>query len=321
MSKLLSALAHSDAQRAPATLPSGAAFRSEPARKAANPWLFPALGFALPVAGVLGYLALQQSEVNTVPKRQAPVELASATQAPVIPEVVSSNRLETDNPLEAAPQLLDASLPGEKAVSTAANYVYPRGIEPLDYPQLYTEPLPSQSGPGFRVSQSQPLPARLTVNKEPNGWDSEVMPVAQPVTTSPQTADEVWDLEALDYSELSPQLATQLRAAIAATGDGETLPQLLQEERLPSMPEPQAPLSAVTIGELPSSVQDRIPHLNFQTHIYSSAADSRWVKVNGSEAYEGDEIAPGVVLRRIEPREVVFDFESYLISMPALSEW
>ena len=151
--------------------------------------------------------------------------------------------------------------------------------------------------------------------------DSEAMPAAQPVNTSPQSADEVWDLEALDYSELSPQLATQLRAAIAATGEGETLPQLLQEDRLPAMPEPQAPVSAISIGDLPASVQDRIPHLNFQTHIYSSAANSRWVKVNGSEAYEGDEIAPGVTLRRIEPRAVLFDFESYLISMPALSEW
>ena len=133
MSKLLSALAHSDAQRAPATLPSGAAFRIEPTRKASNSWLFPTLGFALPVAGMLGYLALQQTQANTVPAPPIPAPQASVTQVSVDPEVVPATLLQADPNMAFAPQLLDASLPDQEAVSTAGNVVYPQGIEPLDY--------------------------------------------------------------------------------------------------------------------------------------------------------------------------------------------
>lgn len=314
MSKLLSALAQSDAQRAPATLPSGAAYRTGSAPKQVNPWLLPGVGFALPVIGMLGYLFFQQQQ-----EAMAPQPYTAETQAAVVPEAIV-RQVPTPTP-DNAP---DTALAPVLVTTDTAQY--PQGIERLDYPQFYAEPLPRQAGQPYRVSYSQPATASVQAASEPNGWDSE--PVPLPSSSEPSTnrsvanaVDDSWDLGALDYSELSPQLASQLRAAIAATGDGETLPQLLQEERLPPMPEPEAPLSAVNVGDLPASVQDRIPHLNFQTHIYSSSADSRWVKVNGSEAYEGDEIAPGVVLRRIEPREVLFDFESYLISMPALSEW
>ncbi|MGR5065350.1 general secretion pathway protein GspB [Photobacterium sp. DNB22_13_2] len=307
MSKLLSALAQSDAQRASATVSSRAAYRTGLAPKQANPWLLPGLGFALPVIGILGYLSLSsQADVKPVPVRQAVA--ASVT----IPEAVQSAAVPVSVP--------DTILPPEADIVPVA-LAYPQGIESLDYPQLYTEPLPSRSivpqRARYNQMQSSSLPVELAAN-EPSGWDSDPIPVGR---AAERSVNDSWDLDALDYSELSPELASQLRSAIAATGDGETLPQLLQEERLPSMPKPQEPMDAVSIGALPASVQDRIPALNFQTHIYSSAPNSRWVKVNGSEAYEGDEIAPGVTLRRIDPREVVFDFESYLISMPALSEW
>ncbi|WEM41983.1 general secretion pathway protein GspB [Photobacterium sp. DA100] len=318
MSKLLSALAQSDAQRTPATPPSVGAFRSGPAAKPATPWLLPGVGFALPVIGMLGYLFFQQqqTEPHKVPQPQAPEH-----QVAVASEVTWSR--------VSVPAAEGGPAPVLEPAAEIEVPKFPQGIEKLDYPQLYAEPLPSQQGQPYRARSPQTASVPVRAGSVPNGWDSEPAPlpasVELPVNSSARksgsSVDDSWDLEALDYSELSPQLANQLRAAIAATGEGETLPQLLQEERLPSMPEPQAPLSAVSIGDLPASVQNRIPSLNFQTHIYSSSADSRWVKVNGSEAYEGDEIAPGVVLRRIEPRAVVFDFESYLVSMPALSEW
>ncbi|MDV5171029.1 general secretion pathway protein GspB [Photobacterium rosenbergii] len=308
MSKLLSALAQSDAQRVPAALPSGAAYRTGPAPKQTHPWLLTGAGFALPVIGMLGYLFFQQQQTEIA---IAPLPHIADSQAAAI---------------EAAASVQPMSAPTLEVAAVTDALQYPQGIERLDYPQFYTEPLPHQTGQSYRVTYTQTSSTPVQAGSEPSGWDSAPMPLSTSVDQSfgrpaSNSADDSWDLEALDYSELSPQLASQLKAAIAATGDGETLPQLLQEERLPPMPEPQAPMSAVSIGDLPASVQDRIPSLNFQTHIYSSAANSRWVKVNGSEAYEGDEIAPGVTLRRIEPRAVVFDFESYLISMPALSEW
>ncbi|PSU30907.1 general secretion pathway protein GspB [Photobacterium lutimaris] len=302
MSKLLSALAQSDAQRASATVSSGAAYRTGIAPKQTKPWLLPGLGFTLPVIGILGYLSLQPPQADIKPVSQV---VAASVAMP-----------ETVQPVAVPVSVPDTVLSAVADVASLT-HVYPHGIERLDYPSLYTEPLPSlaRGARQARYNPTQPSPLPVT---QASGWNSEPIPVG---SSAVRPEADSWDLEALDYSELSPELASQLRSAIAATGDGETLPQLLQEQRMPAMPEPQAPMAAVPIGNLPASVQDRIPALNFQTHIYSSSPNSRWVKVNGSEAYEGDEIASGVTLRRIDPREVVFDFESYLISMPALSEW
>lgn len=176
----------------------------------------------------------------------------------------------------------------------------------LPYPEFHTEPLPSV---GQLLSEA-PIPSGRA---HPAPVTRDAVAVEAQHETAADTTE--WHLEELDYSELSPQLAAQLKSAIAATGEA--------PQPLPSLPTESAEpvVTAIALGELPASVQQRIPTLNFQTHIYSSSADSRWVKVNGREAFEGDEIAPGVTLRRIEPRQVVFDFESYLVAMPALSEW
>ncbi|UTV27399.1 general secretion pathway protein GspB [Photobacterium atrarenae] len=189
----------------------------------------------------------------------------------------------------------------QPAAATAAGE-----IRFLPYPEFHTEPLPSV---GQLLSEA-PIPSG-------RARPAPVTTDAVAVEAQHETAAEAteWSLDALDYSELSPQLAAQLKSAIAATDE--------VPKPLPSPPAERTEpvVSAIALGELPASVQSRIPALNFQTHIYSSSANSRWVKVNGREAFEGDEIAPGVILRRIEPRQVVFDFESYLVAMPALSEW
>lgn len=84
----------------------------------------------------------------------------------------------------------------------------------------------------------------------------------------------------------------------------------------------KAPKSnVIPIGLLPNTVQRLLPKMNFNQHIYSSTPTKRWVKVNGHERHQGDIIAPGVKLVKIESRDVILTFDGYEISMPALSEW
>ncbi|MDN3684261.1 general secretion pathway protein GspB [Vibrio sinaloensis] len=59
----------------------------------------------------------------------------------------------------------------------------------------------------------------------------------------------------------------------------------------------------------------------FQTHVYSSNPNKRWVKVNGTEFSEGDVIAQGVVLERIEQNLCQLRFEGEVIEVPALYDW
>lgn len=295
MSNLLNAIAQSEHQhKLQSPQPSQLAPAAAPRRFSS--WLLPAVLVAAPVAATVAYTQLVSpktaAEVHHVAAASPSVSPAQAAEpmTPAIPAVV----------LEAASHgVSDMNGDGGAAIRF------------LPYPELTTEPLPS-------------LNRQLASRTRELGSRPRIEPGSIPPVTGPEPEGEEWGLDELDYSELSPQLAAQLKSAIAAT---DSVPEPDQEIDSPApVPEvvqqPALPvIKAIALGDLPASVQNRIPKLDFQTHIYSSSADSRWVKVNGREAFEGDVIAPGVTLRRIEPRRVVFDFESYLVEMPALSEW
>lgn len=292
MSNLLNAIAQSEQQhqtRSPLVSP--------PARKAVasrrlSSWLLPTLLVITPVAGTVAYTQLTASKMTFANANM--VSPASAVTGPMTtqPEIV----------VKAEP---DRKIPKRDVLVLSEGA---SEIHFLPYPELQTEPLPSLN---------HQLVSRATRSASFPPARRDTQPVSEAKIISAQPMEVEWGLEGLDYSELSPQLAEQLKSAIAAT---DSIPlDTSTESDATAVTEPV--IAAVAVGELPASVQDRIPQLNFQTHIYSSTANSRWVKVNGREAYEGDEIAPGVTLRRIEPRKVVFDFESYLVEMPALSEW
>ncbi|UXI00965.1 general secretion pathway protein GspB [Photobacterium sp. TY1-4] len=289
MSNLLKAIAQSEQQHQQQPAPARYR-RSSPADASRRwpSWVAPTLLMLTPVAATLAYSSLLS---------------ASGEMSPV---VVPQPRM-VQGPVAQVHR--EVSTPAPHSTLVSADAV--GGVRFLPYPELRTEPLPV-AGSVSAVESAASGRGRPALAAELSAEPAAVIPVSG----EPQATDAAaWGLEGLDYSELSPLLAAQLKSAIAATDEA--------PKSLPSVPAQRAEpaLSTIALGELPAAVQSRIPTLNFQTHIYSSSANSRWVKVNGREAFEGDEIAPGVILRRIEPRQVVFDFESYLVAMPALSEW
>lgn len=110
-------------------------------------------------------------------------------------------------------------------------------------------------------------------------------------------------LEEIDLSELSPELALRIESALDASQpqrDQEHVSNLTQQAR---------------------HWQGKLPPLDFQTHVYSSNPAKRWVKVNGVEYREGDEIAQGVILERIEQTLCQIRFEGEVVEIPALYDW
>jgi type II secretory pathway predicted ATPase ExeA len=75
-----------------------------------------------------------------------------------------------------------------------------------------------------------------------------------------------------------------------------------------------------TLADMPTWVQNDLPSLSFEQHIYTSDGES-WVKVNGRERYEGDKITDKLVLNFIYAQKVVLTFKGEKFSMPALSTW
>ncbi|MBQ4847397.1 general secretion pathway protein GspB [Pseudoalteromonas sp. MMG005] len=77
---------------------------------------------------------------------------------------------------------------------------------------------------------------------------------------------------------------------------------------------------ATPIELLPIELQNSIPRLRYQAHIYATEADKRWIKLNNRDLYEGDSI--GVLqLLEITPEQALFDFDGYEFTLKAMQDW
>ena len=78
--------------------------------------------------------------------------------------------------------------------------------------------------------------------------------------------------------------------------------------------------SVSSLTQMPAWVQDGVPSIQFEMHIYASDGQG-WVRVNGRDRYEGDYIGRELLLSEIRPQEVVLSFRGEKFTMAALSSW
>ncbi|CAM4182112.1 general secretion pathway protein GspB [Vibrio neonatus] len=133
----------------------------------------------------------------------------------------------------------------------------------------------------------------------------------EPKKTTPQAADDEWDLSNLDLSQLSPELAGRVTHALDT-------PSSLDEQG------ERNSLDHIKVNELDKNVdryKGRLPALNLQTHMYASNPKHRLVKINGKELQEGDMINDQTKLVVISPRFIVVEFGGEKIQIPALYDW
>ncbi|QFT08752.1 general secretion pathway protein GspB [Vibrio sp. THAF190c] len=117
-------------------------------------------------------------------------------------------------------------------------------------------------------------------------------------------------LQGLDLTELSPELALKIESIL----DNSDSPPEVDIDQY--RPQPTVQLESHT-----QSLSGRLPSLNLQTHMYSSSAERRWVKINNKEVVQGDWITPEVQLIEVKPQSIVVEFEEQAIEIPALYEW
>ncbi|NRB68521.1 MAG: general secretion pathway protein GspB [Vibrio sp.] len=113
-------------------------------------------------------------------------------------------------------------------------------------------------------------------------------------------------LDGLDLSGLSPELAMRVESALESS----TTPEAKYDDS-----------KASDLAIHSRQWQGKLPPMNFQTHVYSSNPDKRWVKVNGIEYREGDWINNDIQLQHIEPQRSAILFKGSVIEVPALYDW
>lgn len=320
MSQLLTALKQSDKNNASQSSVGHAdgkmvkivhPMRAVKAQQSRVKWMMPIIIALLPAASIVAYKVYQQQIVGVT---AATTHQSSLVTAALPPSVLQAPKL----------QALDTP-----SAAVNAEVIF------MTYPDIVTEPLPINDGL-YVASPAYQSPSNVEEhNSEPREQDRDLGPsddlphnTAQHVIKATSTNDDPYKLDNLDLSALSPDIAAKLKSAIVAT-TGEHY-QDSEVDRSNADRNAIKPHSTVTktpkskvipIGLLPAAVQQQLPKMNFNQHIYSSTPAKRWVKVNGNERHQGDMIAPGVKLVKIESRDVILTFDGYEISMPALSEW
>lgn len=70
------------------------------------------------------------------------------------------------------------------------------------------------------------------------------------------------------------------------------------------------------MADLPVEIQRDLPRLAISGGVYSDNVAQRMLIVGGAVVNEGSEVAPGVVLEQIRPRQAVLRFRGWRYSVP-----
>jgi general secretion pathway protein B len=77
---------------------------------------------------------------------------------------------------------------------------------------------------------------------------------------------------------------------------------------------PEEPV--LNLRDLPEPIQRSIPPVTVGGYIYSKNAADRLLLVDKVLRHEGEEVAPGLVLEKLQPKQAVFNFKGYRYRIP-----
>lgn len=254
---------------------------------------------------------LSQKESGVVEKPTSAEEVqrtvAQTVTTPQVPIVTAA----PNNSMPLAGQLVYVQTPTgvQQMLLTPQGQYLPMSVNQASQGQTQNFSTQNNASSSFRSPSSQPQsvptqPAKRTLTAdELSKYKVLGKPLNQNVPAQPELNDEL---------DTVPD--TLKNAFAQAVNSTETTAdyEVTQGSRLSSRVQP--------VELLPDGLQSMLPSIKYQAHIYSSAADKRWIKLNGRELYEGESIGALKVLE-IAPDQSVLDFDGYEFSLKALQDW
>jgi general secretion pathway protein B len=114
----------------------------------------------------------------------------------------------------------------------------------------------------------------------------------------------------LDYSAVSNELQQRFELA---------LDESTKQHKLPSI---ESSTDGSDLHEMAQQFQQKVPDIRYDTHIYSSIAPERWIKINGNKLKEGQFDPQGKIqLLEIQPNRSIFRLGRQSFSLESLTDW
>jgi general secretion pathway protein B len=149
------------------------------------------------------------------------------------------------------------------------------------------------------LAQAVPVPASVPAAASP------AMPVAAPVPVPvPPAATAAPVHHARPVPE--PRQETPGQAAPPVVVPAPTVP----------TPAPTSEESVPGMRDLPEPIQRQIPPIAIGGYIYSKNPADRLLLIDKVLRHEGEELAPGLVLEKLQPKAAIFSFKGYRYRVP-----
>lgn len=196
---------------------------------------------------------------------------------------------------------LEPNESSKKSEPLAKLLPYPELTGLAALPKAVAKPLPVKPKPSSTTSR--------------NSASSEGRRIETDQVNVSHAAKQDWNVDNLDLSGLSPELAQRFQSALEKH-PAQSKPKT-QTTSMPSKPQ-----DAINLVGHESDYRGRLPKMNFETHMYSSKSQSRWIKVNGNNVHEGEWVINKLVkLDLILPGSLIVTFDNQQLQIPALYEW
>jgi general secretion pathway protein B len=247
---------------------------------------------------------VEKSTTNAEEVQRTVAQTVTTSQAPIVTAA-------PNNSVPLAGQLVYVQTPTgvQQMLLTPQGQYLPMSVNQASQGQTQNFSTQNNASSSFQSPSSQPqsVPTqsakRTLTADELSKYKVLGKPLNQNVPAQPESNDEL---------DTVPD--TLKNAFAQAVNSTETTAdyEVTQGSRLSSRVQP--------VELLPDGLQSMLPSIKYQAHIYSSAADKRWIKLNGRELYEGESIGALKVLE-IAPDQSVLDFDGYEFSLKALQDW
>ncbi|MYM40045.1 general secretion pathway protein GspB [Duganella qianjiadongensis] len=151
-----------------------------------------------------------------------------------------------------------------------------------------------QEAPAKVVASPAPLPAPLPLPDANAGIAPRSADAASTVPASPGA------------NQAAANRVTSSATAPASTGNASKPAAIARVNEEP----------VLNLRELPEPIQRAIPSISVGGYIYSPNPADRLLLIDKVLRHEGEEVAPGLVLEKLQPREAVFSFRGYRYRVP-----
>jgi len=112
-------------------------------------------------------------------------------------------------------------------------------------------------------------------------------------------------------------LADAFAAALKEVEYEQSATRDVTEAKLDPIPKTK-PQGIPKYGDLPASIQLRVPEFNIVAHVYSTEPSNRWLNVDGQELQQGDMIQGKLTIIEIRPRDIILDIDGQEFKVPAI---